>query len=422
MLLPLTLLSCAIWLFLLLVWGNFWRCDQRLDETSALEPLETPPELGYPTIGVVIPARDEAAVIEQSLGSLLGQRYPGTIHIVLVDDQSSDGTGEIAARLVAERASDRDPAAAPNTAPGDERGGDRQLTILPGQPLEPGWTGKLWALKQGIAQFQPKSQPKSQPQEPAPGKPPQYLLLTDADIAHGPDNLQRLVTKAQREQLDLTSLMVQLRCESPWERFLIPAFIFFFQKLYPFPWVNRPGHPMAAAAGGCILIRPEMLEKIGGIDCLRDALIDDCALGAAVKGQGGKLWLGLSQRTISLRPYPSLETIWTMVARTAYTQLYYSPLLLAGTLVGMALVYLMAPLAVVVGAVRADGPLLGAGLATWGLMVVAYGPTLGLYGQSAWAGLGLPAIASLYSLMTLDSARRHWQGKGGQWKGRSYGQ
>ncbi len=399
MLLILTGLSLAIWLFLLLVWGNFWRCDQRLDEATEPQRLER-----YPAIGIVIPARDEANVIEQSLGSLLEQSYPGPLEIVLVDDQSSDGTGAIAQRLGETVTQQAEP-----DAP------SRKLAVLSGEPLAEGWTGKLWALKQGIALLQ--KQPLQQADVTAT---PKYILLTDADIAHGPRSLERLVAKAETDQLDLTSLMVQLRCESDWERRLIPAFIFFFQKLYPFPWVNQPRNPMAAAAGGCILIRSARLTAIGGIDCVRDALIDDCSLGAAVKRDGGKLWLGLSQETISLRPYPNLETIWNMVARTAYTQLYYSPLLLVGTIFGMGLVYLMAPVALVVGLILDNWLVAGLAGLTWLLMAIAYAPTLKLYGQPVWKGLGLPAIAMLYSLMTLDSARRHLQGKGGQWKGRSY--
>ncbi len=405
MLLILTALSLAIWLFLILVWGNFWRCDQRLDEASEPQSLAQ-----YPAIGIVIPARDEAEVIEQSLGSLLSQGYPGPIEIVLVDDQSSDGTGAIAQHLGEAAAQ-----AAETTA-------SRKLTVLSGQPLEPGWTGKLWALKQGIAHLQTSPLQQADVTATPDITTLKYILLTDADIAHGTRSLERLVAKAEAEKLDLTSLMVQLRCESDWEQRLIPAFIFFFQKLYPFPWVNQPRNPMAAAAGGCILIRNDRLQAIGGIDCVRDALIDDCSLGAAVKRQGGKLWLGLSQETISLRPYPSLDTIWNMVARTAYTQLYYSPFLLVGTIFGMGLVYLMAPIAIIAGLIGANWTVVGLGGLTWLLMAVAYAPTLKLYGQPVWKGLGLPAIATLYSLMTLDSARRHWQGKGGQWKGRSYAQ
>ncbi len=390
-------LSFVIWLFLVFCWGNFWRCDQRLDEGSLPKPIDK-----YPPVAIVIPARNEASVIGESLRSLLAQTYPGPLRIILVDDQSSDGTGAIATDL-AQQLHKQGPSEAPH----------RQLTVLPGQPLPSGWTGKLWALKQGIdwAQQLPHASVSEQPD---------YILLTDADIRHAPHNLEQLIVKAEWEALDLTSLMVQLRCDSFWERQLIPAFIFFFQKLYPFPWVNQPQRKIAAAAGGCILLRTSMLQAIGGIEVVREALIDDCSLAAAVKRRGGHIWLGLSTQTVSLRPYPTLKSIWDMVARTAYTQLYYSPWLLMGTLVGMSLVYLVAPLAVLWGALSMNGPLLSLGLLTWGLMAIAYWPTLRLYRQPWFASLGLPAIALLYSLMTLDSARRHWQGKGGTWKGRSY--
>lgn len=388
----LSALSLTIWLFLLFFWGNFWRCDQRLDEQSLPETLDK-----YPAVAVVIPARNEADVIGTSLRSLLNQSYPGPLSLILVDDQSTDGTGEIAQELA--------------TASGELSQFQRALKILPGQPLAPGWTGKLWALKQGIAVAQ---------EQVIEGQAVEYILLTDADIAHDPQNLERLVAKAELEALDLTSLMVQLRCESFWECLLIPAFIFFFQKLYPFPWVNQQQRRMAAAAGGCILARSSMLTAIGGIDVVREALIDDCSLAAAVKKKGGHIWLGLSQCTLSLRPYPDLASIWNMVARTAYTQLYYSPLLLAGTLIGMTLVYLVAPIAVISGLVLINLPLLVLGVLTWGLMALSYWPTLQLYGQPWGLSFALPGIAFLYNLMTLDSAKRHWQGKGGTWKGRSY--
>jgi hopene-associated glycosyltransferase HpnB len=274
-----------------------------------------------------------------------------------------------------------------------------------------------------------------------------YLWLADADIRHAPDSLSQLLHKAETEDLAMASLMVQLRCESPWERLLIPAFIFFFQKLYPFPWVNQARSRMAGAAGGCILIRHQVLSDIGGLEILREALIDDCTLAAKIKGVGGlglgsflspqqpqrAIWLGLGPETLSLRPYDTLESIWSMVARTAYTQLRYSPWLLAGTILGMTLVYLIAPLGLLASlGVIASGMAIGHspwGLGpatamvcgtTWSLMAIAYSPTLRLYRQPWYYAWALPAIAFLYTLMTLDSARRHWQGKGGAWKGRTY--
>jgi hopene-associated glycosyltransferase HpnB len=279
------------------------------------------------------------------------------------------------------------------------------LTILSGKPLPAGWTGKLWAMDQGFRHLQQQ--------------PPDYVLFTDADIEHDGLSVQQLVTKAEANKLDLVSLMVRLRCETFWEVLLIPAFVFFFQMLYPFPWVNDSRKKIAAAAGGCVLLRFSELERINGLQTIRHALIDDCALGAAVKAEGA-IWLGLSTTTLSLRPYPDLQSIWTMVARSAYTQLNYSPWLLVGTVLGMILVYMVSPLGVVLGLMWGQPVLVLAGLAGWLLMAMAYWPTLRLYEGSALLALALPGIAVLYTLMTLDSARRHWVGQGGAWKGRVY--
>lgn len=381
--LGLVTISLCIWLVLLLAWGNFWRADQQLTPAGA-----APMPANWPKIKVIIPARNEADVIATSLTSLLNQDYPGAWQILLVDDQSQDGTSEIAQATAA---------ALHKSA---------QLKVIEGAPLPPGWSGKLWALEQGIKAAQADD--------------PQHLLLTDADIAHSAGNLRELVQKATTEHLALVSLMVQLRCQSFWEKLLIPAFIFFFQKLYPFPWVNDPQRKTAAAAGGCILLENQALQAVGGIGVIRQALIDDCSLAAAFKNQGYPIWLGLSSTTRSLRPYPDLASIWTMVARTAYTQLNYSPWLLLGTLVGMTLVYLIAPLGVIWGLVTGSGLVLLLAMLTWILMAIAYSPTIRLYHLNwAWS-LALPGIAFLYNLMTFDSARRHWLGQGGAWKGRTY--
>ncbi|MBE9156380.1 glycosyltransferase [Nodosilinea sp. LEGE 06152] len=380
--LSLTSLALLIWIGMLLFWGQFWRADQRLEPGSL--PLPT-----WPTIAVVIPARNEADLIGVAVRSHLTQTYPGNLSVVLVDDQSTDGTAAVA----------RESAIAVNQA--------NRLTVLSGVALPPGWTGKLWAMEQGFRHL--ASQPT----------PPDYLLFTDADIEHDAASTQQLVTKAECDRLDLVSLMVQLRCESFWERLLIPAFIFFFQLLYPFPWVNNPKKQTAAAAGGCALIRFSALQRINGLQAIRQALIDDCALGAAVKANG-PIWLGLSTTIHSLRPYPDLHSIWNMVARSAYTQLNYSPWLLVSTVLGMLLVYLVSPLSVVLGLVGGDIALTLTGLAGWLLMAIAYWPTLRLYGGTPLLALALPLIALLYTLMTLDSARRHWAGKGGAWKGRVY--
>jgi hopene-associated glycosyltransferase HpnB len=425
--LPITLLSLAIWLFLLLFWGNFWKADQRLDKTD-------PPNDAldrWPSVWVVIPARNEAEVLPVSLRSHLTQTYPGHHHILLVDDQSTDGTRDVAQQIAA------------------ELNQSHRLTVLEGKPLPPGWTGKLWAMEQGYRWLRKREisfESLSAEGSEHPGG-VDYVLFTDADIAHGANILKALVVKAEQEQLDLTSLMVLLRRETFWETLLIPAFVFFFQMLYPFPWVNSPERKTAGAAGGCMLLRTTALERIGGVDCIRDALIDDCSLGAAVKA-GGPIWLGLAEplpqqltpgsahqtrsasshgigslpmnTAISLRAYPHLQTIWDMVARTAYTQLRYSPWLLAGSVVGMALVYLMGPVALLVGIVTSNWMLALLGGACWGLMALAYWPMLKLYRCSPVLVFALPVIALFYTLMTIDSALRHWQGKGGAWKGRTY--
>lgn len=410
--LVLSLISLAVWLFLIFCWGNFWRADQRL----APGPMQDDALPVWPSVWVVIPARNESEVLPVSLRSHLTQTYPGHHQILLVNDQSTDGTSTVAKQVAA------------------ELGQSHRLTVLPGQPLPPGWTGKLWAMEQGYRWLQQRQTPD-------------YVLFTDADIAHADNSLRALVLKAEKEHLDLTSLMVLLRRETFWESLLIPAFVFFFQMLYPFPWVNDPNRKTAGAAGGCMLLRYSALERIDGLACIRDALIDDCSLGAAIKA-GGPIWLGLADAdrpqsieyprsqspvvssepergaliptAISLRAYPTLTTIWDMVARTAYTQLQYSPWLLAGTVMGMALVYLMAPVSLLIGLLLGHGTLALVGGCCWLLMALAYGPTLRLYQGPSILALALPLIALLYTLMTLDSALRHWRGQGGAWKGRVY--
>ncbi|MFN5514581.1 MAG: glycosyltransferase [Cyanobacteriota bacterium] len=375
------ILAGVIWLVLLLFWGRFWLCDQRLD------PL-APPLTDYPRIAVLIPARNEAETLPQTLPTLLGQDYPGRLTITLIDDQSEDGTGALAQALAQDS--------------------PRVLTILPGQHLAPGWSGKLWALEQGVRWLEEQDER------------PEYYLLTDADIAHGPQTVRELAQKAERERLGLVSLMALLRCESTWERLLIPAFVFFFQLLYPFPWINAPDNPWAGAAGGCILLRREALEKIGGLAVLKSALIDDCTLARQVKAAGYPLWLGLTTTTRSLRAYDSLGSVWRMVTRTAYSQLNYNPLLLLGAVLGMGIVYLTAPALVLLGLGTGKGTLLALGGLVWGLAALAYSPTIRLYGLSPLWALTLPLTAALYTVMTLDSARRSLQGRGGGWKGRVY--
>lgn len=380
-LLALAAIASAVWIGLLVFWGQFWRADQRFES-------EDRPLTDWPAVAVVIPARDEADLIGEALRSHLTQSYEGKLQIILVDDQSADNTAAIADQTAKElHKSD-------------------SLTILPGKPLPAGWTGKLWAMEQGFHYLQQTA-------------PPDYVLFTDADISHHSNSVRQLVSKAELEKLDLVSLMVNLRAESFWEKLLIPAFIFFFQLLYPFPWVNNPNKKTAAAAGGCALIRFDALKRINGLQAIRTALIDDCALGTAIKS-GGPIWLGLSEKTISLRPYPGLQSIWNMVARSAYTQLNYSPLLLVGTVLGMGLVYLVPPIAFGIGIVMGEWAIALLGLSGWLMMACAYGPTLRLYKGAPLTALALPLIALMYTAMTVDSARRHWAGKGGAWKGRVY--
>lgn len=381
----LSFLSLIIWIILLAFRGQFWRSNQLLPNLSPESPILK----DYPAICAVIPARNEAEMIPFSLRSLFQQSYPGSFTIVLVDDNSTDNTAEIAQKIA------------------QKLNKTQELHIISGAALPAGWSGKLWAMEQGI-RYAETLNPL-----------PDYLLLTDADIEHHNTNIGELIAKAKQDNLDLVSLMVLLRCESFWEKLLIPAFVFFFQKLYPFPLVNNPKKAIAAAAGGCILIKRETLTNIGGIERVKQALIDDCALAAAVKNSG-KIWLGLTQSTRSLRPYPTLETIWDMVARTAYTQLNYSPFLLLGTVLGMTLVYLVPPLAVIAGLLTGNLAIAITGLITWLLMAIAYFPTIKLYNCSPILAFCLPVIALLYNLMTIDSAWRHWRGKGGAWKGRVY--
>ena len=366
-------LALAVWLYLLLARGAFWRCAERDDwELTELA--------AWPHVAAVVPARNEADCIGESIGSLLGQDYRGPMTVVLVDDDSGDGTAEIACR----------------TAHADQR-----LCVVTSRSLPAGWTGKLWAVKQGIDAAT------------ASAPPPDYFLLTDADIVHATDSVSRLVAYAEANRLVLTSLMVKLRCESLAERANVPAFVFFFQMLYPFSRVNWRQSTVAAAAGGCMLVRADVLREAGGIDIIRGALIDDCALAAALKAHG-PIWLGLTERVRSIRPYPAFADIRRMVARSAYAQLRYSPLLLLGTGAGMALTYLVPPVAAIFG----GGAARVIGLATWVLMAAAFQPTLRLYRLSPLWGIALPAIALQYMLFTLDSAYQYVRGRGGSWKGR----
>ncbi|MBP0491734.1 glycosyltransferase [Pararoseomonas indoligenes] len=371
MLLLLGLVPVAIWLVMLLARGGFWLCRERDDRDLAPEPA------AWPRVVAVVPARNEADVIARSIGSLRGQDYPGPFSVVLVDDGSTDSTAE-AARGTTGRA---------------------PLEVLRGEPLPQGWTGKLWALSQGVRHA---------------GDGPDYVLLTDADIGHDPGNLRALVARAEAGRLSLVSLMAELSCATAAERFLIPAFVFFFQMLYPFRWVGDAQARTAAGAGGCMLVRREALERIGGIAAIRTAIIDDCNLARRLK-ETGPIRLDLTRRARSLRPYGGVAEIGRMVSRSAYAQLGYSPLLLAGTVLGMVLTYLLPPALALFG----DGYARIAGLAAWAMMALAFQPMLRFYRVSPLWGLALPVIGAAYTVFTLQSALQVWRGKGGMWKGRA---
>jgi hopene-associated glycosyltransferase HpnB len=356
--------ALVAWLYLLLGRGGFWR----------MRPADLPKLLPSPTpsVAVVIPARNEASVIARAVASLAAQQYPAPVPILLVDDESGDGTADIARSAASAR-----------------------LTVVRSAPLPNGWTGKLWAVAQGVERAQSVS--------------PEFLLLTDADIVHPPENLAALVAQAARGY-DLVSLMVRLRCETLAERALIPAFVFFFFLLYPPAWIRNPRRATAGAAGGCLLIRRRMLESIGGVERIRGSLIDDCALARAVKQAGGRVWLGLSGDTVSMRIYPSFGDIGRMISRTAFTQLRYSSLALVGTLAGLTAIFLVPPAAALLGS--------RLGIAAWIALSAAYFPVLRFYRRSPlWAPL-LPLAAAFYMGATLHSAWMYWRGTGGVWKGR----
>jgi hopene-associated glycosyltransferase HpnB len=370
------LIAAAVWAYLLLFHHRFWRADQRL-------PAATP-RPAWPAVVAVVPARDEAAHIGAVVAALAAQDYPGRFRAVVVDDGSRDGTGA-AARAAAGAA----------------------VEVIEGAPLPEGWSGKLWALEHGLRHAAATGDEA-------------YVWFSDADIVHRPDTLARLVARAEDGGLDLVSLMARLHCGSLWERLLVPSFVFFFQMLYPFPAVNDPRARTAGAAGGCVLVRRDALARIGGIAAIRGALIDDCALAAAVKRSGGGLWLGLADGSDSLRRAARLGDLWRMVARTAYTQLRYSPLLLAATLAGLALTFLAPPLLALGWPAHRDAAAASLGAAAWAGMAVAYAPTLREYGRPAAEAALLPAVAALYGAMTLHSAINHWTGATSRWKGRAY--
>ena len=403
-LLALANLVLVAWVYLFLGRGFFWRTDQRLTVASGL----CGDSGGLPSVAVLVPARNEAESLPLTLPQLLLQDYRGRFHVWLVDDSSDDGTAE-AARRVAR-----------------DLGMQERLSLVTADPLMPGWTGKLWALNQGVQAASPTQ--------------PEYLLFVDADIVLTPGVLRTMVRKAVDDDLHLVSVMALLKLLTSWERLLIPAFVYFFMLLYPFRWVNNPRSPVAAAAGGCLLVRRATLESAGGLRAIAGELIDDCSLAKLIKSRlgpsgkpdgratSGKIWLGLSREVVSVRPYGGLKGVWTTVSRTAFTQLDHSAILLAATVLGMLLGFWPSLVGVICGLVLlasgSDGVavlwLAASGFAGLVLMSVCYLPTLRWYRTSPMLVLLLPVIAGAYTLMTIDSAWRFWRGRGGGWKGRTY--
>ncbi len=404
------LVCVATWVYLLVGHGQFWRIPlppalaNRGPERGTSIDYQTGAPSYSPTVGervgasvaVVIPARDEADVIGRAVTSLLRQRSASptlspeageedgvpamSLHIFVVDDNSTDGTADVARQAARER--------------------PERVTVISGCRLPPAWSGKLWAVQQGVEQ--------------ALALRTDYILLTDADIEHDPHNVGSLIEIAQGGGYDIASYMVKLHCRSVAEKLLIPAFVFFFFMLYPPKWIRDQRRKTAGAAGGCILIRPAALERIGGIESIRSEIIDDCALARAVKQSGGRVWLGATAGTHSVRPYESFGEIESMISRTAFNQLRHSFWLLLGTVVGMLLIYIL-PLALVISG---SAKLAIAGLIAFGLMCASYLPMVRFYGMNPLWALTLPFSAAFYNSATLHSAVKYWRGRGGEWKGR----
>jgi hopene-associated glycosyltransferase HpnB len=468
--------AAAVWAYLVVGHGGYWRTSQWLPRVTG-EPGR------WPDVVAVVPARNEAATLPATLPALLGQDYPGPLSVILVDDGSTDGTAEVAATLglgsgrplrVVAGTPPPEPPIAPKSPQVPEYSQVPEHSQVPEYSQVPEhsqvpelsetpdlvgpaggagrWAGKVWAMAQGLraagipsareaadgaesggGHAEPErghAEPERGCAEPERGcaEPERgYVLFTDADIAWEAGALRALVAAAEGDDRDLVSQMALLRTGNGWERVVVPAFVYFFAQLYPFRRVNKPGSRTAAAAGGCMLVRRGALERSGGVAPIRGALIDDVAMGAMIKGQRGRCWLGLSRQVVSVRPYPGLASLWQMVARSAYTQLNYSPLLLAGTIIGLLFSYALPPAAAITGLTllatgTATAPAAlaaGAGLAGWALMSLSYLPMLRLYRLSPLRAPGLPLIALLYAAMTADSARRHYAGHGAEWRGRT---
>jgi hopene-associated glycosyltransferase HpnB len=372
--LSLSLLTLAIWIYMILGRGMFW---------WPREEKVPPPPARWPRVTAIVPARNEAESVGRAVTSLLNQDYPGEFSIALVDDHSEDGTADLA-RAAATKA-----------------GKSANLRVVSARSLPEGWSGKLWALSEGVRAMAEANAS------------PELYLFTDADIGHHRENLSELVARLEANDLDLASLMVRLHCGSQVEKFMIPAFVWFFAMLRPFAWASDPDRRTSAAAGGCILIRRSAYERIGGYAAIHRELIDDCALAREVK-RGGKIWLGLTSRTLSLRAYSGLGDVWNVIARTAYEHLDFSAWKLLGTVLGMSLTFLAAPAL----ALALAGPPAWVAQASWAAMALAYAPMLRFYRVGLWRAPLLPVVALIYLGATVDSARRHGMGKGGLWKGR----
>jgi hopene-associated glycosyltransferase HpnB len=365
----------AIWLYLFFARGNFWQLQE---DTAAPQPLAH-----WPRVVVIVPARNEAQLIARSGASLAKQDYPGDLLVIVVDDHSDDATAALAMQTA------------------QECGAAGRLAVHSAAKLPPGWTGKVWAMNEGV--------------RATAGKEPDFFWFTDADIEHAPDTLRRLVVRAEKDSLDLASLMVLLQAKSFPERLLIPPFLYFFLMLYPPRWIANSSARTAGAAGGCILLRRAALESIGGLSAIRNEVIDDCSLAGAVKKSGGKIWMGLTRASVSLRSYGSFAEIRDLIARTAFTQLRYSFFLLIATLLALFVTYALPWISFCAG----DDPawfLAGTALC---LMSVSFGVTVRFYNLSFFWALTLPLAAAFYAYATCVSALRYWLGRGAQWKGRS---
>ena len=387
--------SLAIWLVLFFFWGNFWRIWESDADHSSL-----PVPQNWPRVTAIIPARNEAASITQVAAALAGQDYPGELSIVIVDDHSEDATADLA----------RQAAIASGAAP--------RFQIIPAPDLAPGWTGKLWALNSGVSSRADNlvcAAVDTHDTYSVTAPPPDFFWFTDADVVHAPDTLRGLVARAELNNLDLTSLMVLLESRSFAERLLIPAFLYFFLMLYPPRWIADPRAKTAGAAGGCILLRRSAFVRIGGLAKIRSEIIDDCSLARAIKRSGGKIWMGLTRASHSLRAYSGFAEIRDMIARTAFTQLRYSTLQLLGTLIGLTLTFL-----VPVALTFAPNPRIWLpALLAWCLMTASFLPTITFYRLTPLWSPTLPFSSLFYSFATLLSAIRYWLGRGAQWKGRA---